>query len=122
MDTKEAIARSQNWENNPRSRPDPTVARVVATTLLERIAELEASLAIAQRLSVGRVVEVQRGNPSRGPESGPGFGRSVPAVLIGFHEPNQVECRLLADDLHAVSAPRLAGEVGHWGANEVRVK
>lgn len=122
VDLTEAMARAKAWRSNPKMRPEPRTARAVAAALADRITQLEGQLATAQRLAAGREVLLLRGNPARGPETGAGFGRKVPAVVVeasvGHH---QVLCRLLADDHDAVGSPCRAGDEGLWAASQVIV-
>lgn len=66
---------------------------------------------------------IERGNPDRGPETGPGFGRRVPAeieeALIGDW---QVRCKSLTDDPNAVGAPCLAGDSGLWSVSQIIIE
>lgn len=64
-------------------------------------------------MRIGEEVILIRGNAWRGPESGPGFGREVKARYLGS-DGEVVECMLLEDDPHAVTAPIKAGEIGWW--------
>ena len=120
MDAAEALAKAESWRKNPRMRPIPAVAIDVATTLAARVQQLEHHL----RLAVGRKVLIERGNPKRGPETGPGFGRRVPAVIeeaiIG--NGGQVRCKLLADDPDAVGSPNKAGESGVWAMSQIGIE
>lgn len=120
MDTAEALDRAESWRKNPRIRPTAEVARQVATTLAARVQQIEKRL----RLSVGREVLIERGNPNRGPETAAGFGRRVPAVIeeavIGIGD--QVRCKLLTDDPNAVSAPNRAGESGLWSLSQIIIE
>lgn len=123
MDLKEAMSRADAWRSNPRTRPTPDAARGVAATLADRVTLLEGQLALAQRLTAGRQVSILRGNPDRGPETGPGFGRKVPAVIVDAAVGSyQVQCRLLADDPDAVGAPCRAGDIGLWSASQIIVE
>lgn len=123
MDTAEALARAESWRKKPRTRPTPDVAIAVSTALAARVRQLEQHL----RLAVGREVLIARGNPNRGPETGPGFGRRVPAVIeeaaeaaIGLGD--QVRCRLLVDDPGADGAPNQAGDSGLWALSQIIVE
>ena len=66
-------------------------------------------------------VHLLRGNPNRGAETGPGYGRLVPALFLrefdqaGFN----VKCRLLADDPDAVGKPNVAGEEEWWSVSQL---
>lgn len=117
MDTSEALKRAESWRNNPRMRPSPPVAIAVATALASHVRQLEQRL----RLIKGREVLIERGNPNRGPDTGPGFGRRVPAVIeepmVGIGD--QVQCKLLADDPDAVGAPNRAGDSGLWSVSQI---
>ncbi len=122
MNATEALAREQLWRENPQIRPQPKTAQAVATVLAERVRQLESQMALMQRLVVGRQVLVHRGNPGRGPETGSGFGRKIPAIIeeapVGVL---QIRCRLLVDDPDAVVSPCLAGESGLWSASQIVV-
>ena len=120
MDTAEALARAESWRMNPRMRPTPVVAIAVATALANRVQQLEQRL----RLAEGREVLIERGNPNRGPETGPGFGRRVPAVIEEAAVGNgcQVRCKLLADDPDAVGAPNQVGDSGLWALSQVIIE
>lgn len=113
----EAMARAESWRKNPRTRPTPAVAIAVSTALAARVQQLEQYL----RLAVGREVLIERGSPGRGPETGPGFGRRVPAVIeeapVGIGD--QVRCKLLRDDPDAVCSPTKAGESGIWALSQI---
>ena len=123
MELKEALARAESWRSNPGIRPLPKTARDVAATLAGQIALLEAQLVRARRLAAGRKVLILRGNPARGPETGPGFGRKVPAVILdAAHGLHQVECRLLADDPDAVGSPCRTEDIGLWSASQILVE
>lgn len=120
MDVKLAIEQAESWRTNPRTRPTPETTRAVVSVLVDRIKRLEEMLATTQRLAVGRQVILLRGNMDRGPETGAGFGRKVPAVLLDATSfPNQLLCRLLVDDPNAVGAPCRAGDEGLWSASQV---
>lgn len=123
MDVSEALAREQSWRESPQTRPQPAAAKAVAATLANQVRLLEQQLGNVQRLAVGRQVLILRGNPNRGPETGPGFGRRVPAVIVETaDDAHQVRCQLLADDPDAVAAPCRAGEVGLWSISQVVVE
>lgn len=120
MDVTEALAREASWRQNPQLRPQAETARAVAAALADRVKELEEQLIRTQRLAVGRQVIIHRGNPGRGTETGPGFGRKVPAVIVDpAVGPHQVRCQLLNDDPDAVGAPNRAGDVGLWCASQI---
>lgn len=122
MDLEEAMAREKSWREHPNMRPQPLIARAVAAALVDRITDLEHQLSIAKRLCIGRRVMILRGNPCRGPETGPGFGRMVPAVIQDVPAGTwQVRCRLLEDDPDAVGSPSLAGESGLWSISQIVV-
>jgi hypothetical protein len=122
MDTVEALEREKLWRSNPRARPDPSTARAVAAALADQIKCLEDRLTLMQSLVVGRHILIHRGNPSRGPESGPGFSRKVTAIIEDVPAGSgQVRCRLLEDDPHAIGAPCRAGESGLWAASQIVV-
>lgn len=120
MDATEALARTEAWRMNPRMRPTPAVAIAVATALANRVQQLEQRL----RLVEGREVLIERGNPRRGPETGPGFGRRVPAVIEDAVAGNgyDVRCKLLADDPDAVGAPNRAGDSGLWSVSQIIIE
>lgn len=120
MQLGEALAREKSWRENPNMRPQPSTAKAVATVLANRVQELEHQLALAQRLAIGRKVLILRGNPGRGPETGPGFGRKVPAVIQEVPAGTwQVRCQLLEDDPDAVGSPSRAGESGLWAISQI---
>lgn len=123
MDIIEALIREKSWRENPRSRPQPDVAKAVAALLADRVYQLEKQLSQAKRLAVGRQVLIERGNTARGPETGAGFGRRVPAVieeaLIGDW---QVRCRLLVEDPDAVVAPNRVGDSGLWSISQIVIE
>lgn len=123
MELAEALAREKSWRGNPQMRPQPSTARMVAATLVDRIQQLDQQLTQLQRLTMGRQVLIDRGNSSRGPETGPGFGRRVPAVieeaLVGDW---QVRCKLLVDDPDAVGAPCRAGDSGLWSVSQIIIE
>jgi len=120
MDTAEALDRAESWRKNPQMRPTPAVAIAVSTTLAVRVQQLEQRL----RLAVGREVLIARGNPNRGPETGPGFGRRVPAVIEEALEGlgDQVRCKLLTDDPDAVGTPNQAGDSGLWALSQIIIE
>lgn len=121
MDSKEAIARAVSWRDNPRSRPQPEMARTVAGALVNRIEVLEKELSVARTFAIGQTVIINRGNPNRGPESGPSYGRDVKAVIIGFGECwHEIRCRLAQDDPDAVP-PSSEGAEGFWSVTQVRL-
>lgn len=117
MNIAEALDRAEAWRKNPRLRPTTDVAISVSTALAARVHQLEQRL----RLAVGCEVLIERGNPDRGPETGPGFGRRVPAVIeeavVGIGD--QVRCRLLMDDPDAVGSPNRAGDSGVWALSQI---
>lgn len=123
MDVSEALAREKSWRENPRMRPLSETSRAIAASLADRVRQLEQQLCQVKRLVVGRQVQIDRGNPGRGPETGPGFGRRVPAVieeaLVGDW---QVRCRLLADDPNAVGSPCRAGDSGLWSVSQIIIE
>ena len=119
MNTDEALSREKSWSENPRMRPQPGVARAVAYTFANRVRQLEAQLEQLQRLVVGRQILIERGNPNRGPGTGQGFGRRVPAVIEEVMDAWQVRCKLLSDDPDAVSAPSRAGDSGLWSVSQI---
>lgn len=119
MEVSEALAREKAWRESPQSRPQPGVAKSVAAALADSVRQLEDQLVLAQRLAVGRHIQILRGNPGRGQETGPGFGRKIPAVIEEVFGVGQVRCKLLADDPNAVGAPCLAGESGWWSVSQI---
>lgn len=120
MDLSEAIARANAWSSNPRARPTPQAARDVAAVLADHVMLLEEQLTTARRLASGREVFLLRGNPNRGPDTGSGFGRKVPALIVDAAvNRHQVCCRLLIDDPAAVGKPCRAGDEGWWSASQV---
>lgn len=122
MDVTEALAREKAWRENPQTRPHPSTGRAVATALARQVEALERDRSTLQRLLIGRKVMLERGNPDRGPETGPGFGRRVPVVIEEVPVGDwQVRCRLLEDDPGAVGAPNRAGDSGLWSVSQVCV-
>lgn len=123
MHINEALERTKSWRENPQTRPQPDTARAVAASLADHLQHLEQQLAMMQRLVVGRQVLIERGNAARGPDTGPGFGRKIPAVIeeapVGEW---QVRCKLLADDPDAVGSPCRLGESGLWSASQIVVE
>lgn len=123
MDVAEALARAESWRENPRMRPQPDAAKLVGTTLAARVRQLEQQLSQVKRLAAGRQVLIERGNPNRGPGTGPGFGRRVPAIieeaLVGDV---QVRCKLLVDDQDAVAAPCMTGDSGLWSVSQIVIE
>lgn len=123
MDATAALAREESWREHPQVRPRPDTAKAVAAALASRVRQLERQMNAMQRLLVGRRVLIERGNPGRGPETGPGFGRRVSAVIeevpVGDWE---VRCRLLVDDPDAVGAPCRAGDSGFWSVSQIIVE
>lgn len=123
MDVAEALARAESWRDNPRMRPQPDAAKAVGTTLAARVRQLEQQLSQVKRLAAGRQVLIERGNPDRGPDTGPGFGRRVPAIieeaLVGDW---QVQCKLLVDDQDAVGSPCRAGDSGLWSVSQIVIE
>lgn len=116
----DALAKVSAWRDNPRMRPQPEAVRAVAGVLADRVVQLEQQLARVKRLAEGREVLILRGNPDRGPETGPGFGRHVPAIIEdALVEDWGVVCRLLCDDPGAVGAPCNKGDSGHWSASQI---
>jgi hypothetical protein len=95
-----------------------TKASAAVTRLEEQVRELQARLSLAEKLLVGMPVTLHRGNPGRGPESGPGYGRKVKARIIGLVG-SRVECELAEDDPNAVGSPCRVGESGAWEASQV---
>lgn len=67
-------------------------------------------------------VLILRGNPDRGPETGPGFGRKVRAQFLNDFDSRQigVKCRLLEDDPHGIGKPDKAGEEGWWEISQIQ--
>lgn len=122
MNADQALMHEESWRENPRIRPQPKTAQAVASALADRIRQLEDQVAFMQRMMVGRKVLILRGNPHRGPETGPGFGRKIPAVIedvpVGHW---QIRCRLLVDDPDAVGSPCHAGESGLWAASQIAI-
>jgi hypothetical protein len=120
MEIAEAMVREKSWRESPKIRPAPNVAKMVAATLATRVQQLEEQLAAMQRLVVGRQVLIRRGNPDRGPETGPGFGRQIAAVIeeapVGT---SQVRCKLLVNDPDSVGGPSQAGESGLWSISQI---
>ena len=88
---------------------------------LRRLSQHLAKLNTLEALQAGQPqpVEIERGNPDRGPETGPGFGRRVPALLLRC-EGHRVLCRLEQDDPHSVAAPSRAGQEDWWEASQIR--
>ncbi|WP_313315387.1 hypothetical protein [Pulveribacter sp.] len=88
---------------------------------LQGLCQNLAKLDTLEALQAGQpqAVEIERGNPERGPATGAGFGRRVPALLLRC-EGHQVLCRLVQDDPHAVAAPSRAGQEGWWEARQIR--
>lgn len=120
MDAAEAVIRANSWRENQKTRPQPDTARAVAIALADRVLQLEEQLRLVRRMALGRQVLIARGNADRGSETGPGFGRRVPAVieevLVGDW---QVRCKLLVDDPHGVGGPCRAGDSGFWSASQI---
>lgn len=120
MEITEALARAESWCGNSRLRPQSDIAKAVGITLAARVQQLEQQLSQLKRFAAGRQVLIERGNPGRGPDTGPGFGRRVPATiedpLVGDW---QVRCKLLVCDLDAVAAPSQAGDSGLWSVSQI---
>ncbi len=120
MDITEALAREASWRESAGIRMQQHTARAVASALADRVRELQSHVALMQRLVVGTRVMIHRGNPDRGPETGPGFGRKIPAVLESVSAGNsQVRCRLLVDDPDAIGVPNRAGDSGFWSVSQI---
>lgn len=87
----------------------------MAFALSEHVRALEEELSALRALTIGKPVFIHRGNPARGPETGPGYGRLVRAKLLAApcftHE---AECELLEDDPAAVGGACKAGDIGYW--------
>lgn len=120
MDIKEALQRAEHWASNPRSRPQMDTVRLVVAELVQHHKRQADLLSVCQSLALGIPVLIERGNPSRGPETGPGHGRMVKAKIVGFGEVgHQIYCQLLEDDPHAVGGPTRAGEEGFWSISQI---
>lgn len=87
---------------------------------LQGLSQQLAKLDTLEALQAGQPqpVEIERGNPERGPGTGAGFGRRVPALLLRC-EGRQVLCRLVQDDPHGVAEPSRAGQEGWWEASQI---
>jgi len=120
MEVTDALAIEKSWRKNPQSRPLPGRSKAVAAALVNHVQQLEEQLQRARKLAVGRQIQIRRGNPDRGPETGPGFGRTIPVVIVEVPtEAHQVRCELLVDDLDAVGAPCRAGDSGLWSISQI---
>ncbi len=102
------------WNHAPRNRGNEAVER-----LGQWVQELQERLVMVESFLIGLPVIVKRGNPDRGPGTGPGYGRNVRAQICRVVDAHRMECELLEDDPGAVGVPCKAGERGVWEAGRI---
>ena len=88
--------------------------------LRERLAKLDKirNAPVSEPIAV----RILRGSPTRAAETGPGYGRLVPALFLRELDQtgHNVKCRLLADDPGSVGKPDNAGEEGWWCITQIK--
>lgn len=114
-----AVEHYERWLSNETEEKYRTEAMATLPDLRERLSKVEKIL--MGRPSEPREVRILRGNPSRGAETGPGYGRLVPAMFLREFDQtgHNIKCRLLANDPNAVGKPNAVGEEGWWSVSQM---
>lgn len=66
------------------------------------------------KIKKGDICLLLRGNPYRGVETGPGYGRKVKVKVLRMHRKGQVTCELMQDDPASSCGPFKKGETDVW--------
>lgn len=114
-----AIEHYERWLRDQTEEKFRAKATATLPKLRERLSKVEKILMGPP--SEPREILILRGNPDRGADTGPGYGRLVPALFLREFDQtgHNVKCRLLADDTAAVGSPNNAGEEGWWCVSQV---